>query len=1097
MSRKTRKLIWSAPLVAVLAVAGALAIFAALSPNGALAHEAAMHGPPGPVTGILADPVADDPDTPAHEGRTSVTISWQVPADDPATTDVDEAGAPATSYRIDRSVHARVWTNIVSSIAADEVGCDPDGDSQSCSYTDPMLTPGATYNYRVFAMNGNDISPVSVDDTYDEAMTEPVGAPEAPSTLMASRNLEKEIRLSWTTPADDGGADLEWYCIVVGNSGVTLNDLATGVDAANNLCKNMTAETMDTALGRLTNELGAGAGASPTQGVIVISATETDDDDNTVPVTKYTHTGLVGPNEITLRYRIYAVNESDEISSYITNTAVGKTVEGAVDPETVTVIREPGAVENLRAVAAVIGVDETATVNLYWTVPDNHPTAAQLTDANANATRAIVLEYYTGDAEIGDDGWVVVPSSECQADTEDLDGQVHQCAITSSDLATGSGSRTYRVKYDITDSSDDSVIINGLENAGSRASVRLPITTTSAAPNDANAPTDVLPLITASNGNDGDSLRFQPHAATPQTAIDLLWQRDNNQAVPVAQPTGYVIEYSTDKGVTWKSLPNIDSPRDLGTNTRYTHHGVEPGDRYDYRVFPWHNSVYGLPETIPASSLAADRPDPVLNLRVTADGTDTLELDWDMPAKNGGSDILGYLVQVSADDNNDMTNGNAKSTTVSNWPSQVASIDDANTEDIDESIVTTTATEYTYKPDTNDAPSGPLTDGNVRWFRVFAINVANDGYVMTGGREVGDDGNPVSGDRDLDNTDTPHADDISAAREVKGVTEDLTAPGPDDPRQPAPPGDPVGFTSEPAHSNNRIAMTDRGVLLLWNEPTPQMPAIDVESYVVERMVVGVDASYQPEGMVTWATSLTDERTAYVDDDPPDPGEVRMYRVSAKNDDGSSGWVEVMYPSHAAMHMPTPPQSVTAVVDSASAVTVSWMTPADDGGSDITGLTVRWKQSDATSYAAADMAMADAMASSHMVSGLMGSTSYDFQVIATNAIGDSYPSMAATAMTMATVTELTAPSAVMATDTTTNPGNFMIEVTWTAGENADGGHLVLLFPSDFSDLADTAVPTEEGRYSFTGVSAGDYVVVVVSIKSSSEYLYAYDTVAVGQ
>ena len=30
MSRKTRKLIWSAPLVAVLAVAGALAIFAAL-----------------------------------------------------------------------------------------------------------------------------------------------------------------------------------------------------------------------------------------------------------------------------------------------------------------------------------------------------------------------------------------------------------------------------------------------------------------------------------------------------------------------------------------------------------------------------------------------------------------------------------------------------------------------------------------------------------------------------------------------------------------------------------------------------------------------------------------------------------------------------------------------------------------------------------------------------------------------------------------------------------------------------------------------------------------------------------------------------------
>ena len=336
-----------------------------------------------------------------------------------------------------------------------------------------------------------------------------------------------------------------------------------------------------------------------------------------------------------------------------------------------------------------------------------------------------------------------------------------------------------------------------------------------------------------------------------------------------------------------------------------------------------------------------------------------------------------------------MINENAKGATGTGgtlWASQVATADVADTEDINESIVTTVATEYTYKPLNADDfdPDGPLTAGNVRWFRVIAINVANDGLDTTGGREVGDDGDAVRVARDAGNTTTPHADDISAAREVKGVTEDLTAPGPDDPRQPAPPGDPVGLTSEPAHSNNLIAKTDRGVLLLWNEPTPQMPAIDVESYVVERMVVGVDTEWQSEGEVTWATSPTDERTAYVDDDPPEPGEVRMYRVSAKNEDGSSEGVEVTYPSHLAMHMPTPPQSVTAVVDSASAVTVSWMTPADSGGSDITGFTVRWKQSDATSYAAADMAMAAATASSHMVTGLMGSTSYDFQVIATNA-----------------------------------------------------------------------------------------------------------------
>ena len=1105
MSRKARKLIWSAPLVAALAVVGALAIFVALAPNEATAHERAMHGPPGPVSVISADPVADDPDTPAHEGRTAVTVSWQVPADDPATTDVNEAGGSATSYRIDRSENTRVWMNIVSSMAAADLGCEPDGDSQSCSYTDSMLMPGETYQYRVFAMNDDGISPVSVDETYDEAMTEAVGAPEAPSMLMASRNLEKEIKLSWTLPADDGGADLEWYCIVVANSGVdSLTDLADGSSDSNAACKDMTAATTATALGTLTDSLEAGADGTATQEVIVIGATETDDDDNTVPVTMYTHAGLVTPNEITLQYRIYAVNKSDEISTYVTNTAEGKTVVDEVPTTTPDSLREPGAVENLRAVTAVIGGSEA--VRLYWTVPDNHPTAAQLTEANADATRAIVLEYYTGNEEMGDKGWVVAPGSECQTDIEDIEDQVHQCAISGGASLEGSGSRTYRVRYDITDDNDtpgdttDDTVIKGQENKRSRAIVQLPIETTSGVANTAT-PTDVLPLIiTSTTDNTAPGLRFQPHAATPQTAIDLLWQRDDNVADPVAQPSGYVIEYSTDEGVTWKSLHNIDSPHDLGTNTRYTHHGVEPGDRYDYRVFPWHNSVYGLPVTIPASSLAADRPDPVLNLRVTADGPDTLQLDWDMPAKDGGSDIMGYVVQVSRDVDNNMTNDNAKGDTATSgtdgWTSQVAGTDDTATEDINESIVTTAATEYTYKPDGDDGPAGPLTAGNVRWFRVVAINVANDGLETTGGREVGDDGNPVTDDRDDGNTTTPHADDISAAREVKGVTEDLTAPGPDDPRQQVPPGEPVGLTSEAAHSNNRIAMTDRGVLLLWNEPTPQTPAIPVTSYVIERMVVGEDTEWQEEGEVTWATSALDERTAYVDDDPPADDEVRMYRVSAKNNDGSSEWVEVTYPTHQAMHMPTAPQSVTAVADDSDpAVTVSWMTPADNGGSAITGFTVRWKQSDATSYAAADMAMADATASSHMVSGLMAGTSYTFQVRATNAEGDSYWSMYAMAMTDAADTELTSPAITGTTIDDTNPGAIGVMVTWTPSANADG-HLVMLFTDDFvSDPVVAAKSATDTMHTFTSVANGDYVVVVVGYTNDVNFQFDFTSVSV--
>ena len=56
MSRKTRKLMWSVPLIAAVAVIGALAAYVMLAPGGALAHSgdsvSTAHQPPGPVTGI-------------------------------------------------------------------------------------------------------------------------------------------------------------------------------------------------------------------------------------------------------------------------------------------------------------------------------------------------------------------------------------------------------------------------------------------------------------------------------------------------------------------------------------------------------------------------------------------------------------------------------------------------------------------------------------------------------------------------------------------------------------------------------------------------------------------------------------------------------------------------------------------------------------------------------------------------------------------------------------------------------------------------------------------------------------------------------------
>ena len=95
-----------------------------------------------------------------------------------------------------------------------------------------------------------------------------------------------------------------------------------------------------------------------------------------------------------------------------------------------------------------------------------------------------------------------------------------------------------------------------------------------------------------------------------------------------------------------------------------------------------------------------------------------------------------------------------------------------------------------------------------------------------------------------------------------------------------------------------------------------------------------------------------------------------------------------------------------------------------------------------------------------------------------------------------ITELTAPTNVMATDESESPGNLVIGVTWTDGMNAMQ-HIVLLFDSDFALAMPVQAGQTDGMTMFQNVEPGMYTVVVVAVESTSHYLYAYDTITVGQ
>ena len=191
MSRKTRKLIWSVPLVATLAIVGALALFMTLAPNDAAAQANIAPGQPGTLSAMAFD---------AGIPEEQIQLEWSVPG----------SGGPPTHYRIDVSANGGyTWTALQSTITG-------------TTYRHTGLKAGQTFHYRIFAYNGQLISPMS---NVVSASTDPVQKPDRPENLTANVGEdtgdddtatlapELTITLGWTAPQDPPGAPVLGYVV--------------------------------------------------------------------------------------------------------------------------------------------------------------------------------------------------------------------------------------------------------------------------------------------------------------------------------------------------------------------------------------------------------------------------------------------------------------------------------------------------------------------------------------------------------------------------------------------------------------------------------------------------------------------------------------------------------------------------------------------------------------------------------------------------------------------------------------------------------------------------------------------------------------------
>jgi hypothetical protein len=217
MSRKTRKLIWSAPLVAALAVIGALVIFAVQTPGGARAHEVTL---PGAPTNLQA----------AAVNAQSIELTWVAPADD--------GGSAITGYRIDYldGGSGIIWQQLVA-----------DTGNASAEYTDDFeLSANEDRAYRVLAINAAGTGPTSAVAYGNANSTPALDAPGKVVGLRVRAAGHDGLNLSWSAPADDGGSPITSYRIAMATGGEDVPGADAGVTVSPDFAAADAAVVIDT-----------------------------------------------------------------------------------------------------------------------------------------------------------------------------------------------------------------------------------------------------------------------------------------------------------------------------------------------------------------------------------------------------------------------------------------------------------------------------------------------------------------------------------------------------------------------------------------------------------------------------------------------------------------------------------------------------------------------------------------------------------------------------------------------------------------------------------------------------------------------------------
>ena len=215
----------------------------------------------------------------------------------------------------------------------------------------------------------------------------------------------------------------------------------------------------------------------------------------------------------------------------------------------------------------------------------------------------------------------------------------------------------------------------------------------------------------------------------------------------------------------------------------------------------------------------------------------------------------------------------------------------------------------------------------------------------------------------------------------------------------------VSFTDD-ANNEETLTSAATGVVAAKpNSPATGAPTIDGTAQVGETLTAltnGItdedgldDVSYSYQWVSNDGTNDADiggqTGSTYTLTDE-DVGQSVKLRVSFTDDADNAETRTSEATDTVAATKPGVPGHLNVFPHNTGALDVYWEAPASDGGSDITGYKVQWKESADNWETPADVSEATASGTIHTITGLTAGVEYSVRVLATNGVGDSPPSV---------------------------------------------------------------------------------------------------------